>query len=318
MKKKFKFVTLATMLIVAAGIVTFVACNKKNELLKTESQIDLRGNVVGIVYQEEVPDREAYIIDFKKKLQSAHNSEEVITVNNANSFMFDLLNFDFCNINNGRSDKCETYKYTLNVSNGVIGISEFAKLYLAISSNISNGSYYCILPKIDDFDANASVTTVSVKTVLANDCLLRDNVDPCDNFTANNYRWDDAADTLTIYLNMFNISCASEGQNKCYFTNYRNHMFYYDDPYYNTHPNAPRPYYCWNCSFNTLISQNAICELFWDYRDLASEFVQADCIISYDVIPVDGALNNPDIPEPIQHTIMLEYATLICSGSGQR
>ena len=65
MVKKSKIVAVAaTLLIAAAGVITFEACNKKNEVINSAPQMVQKK---GIVYQNDVPDREAYILEFEKK-----------------------------------------------------------------------------------------------------------------------------------------------------------------------------------------------------------------------------------------------------------
>ena len=323
MNKKMKFVaTVATVIIAAAGVITFEACNKKNEVVNNAPQMALNK---GIVYQNEVPDREAYILEFEKKLQAGAKSDEALTAENANAFMFDILNFDFCNINGDGPDKTyETSTYTLNVSDGMISLSEFANLYSQISAhvydyyhslNLDNKNFYCIVPEIAEFDASATTTTVTVNTTLTSGQLLRDrSVDPCEYFTEPSYQWEDAADTLTRYLNMFRTPCTSDETGRCYLTNFRSHTFYYNDPYFNSHPNAPKLYFCGNCTFNASISPEKMCELYWNYHDLAHEYCYYACVLYYDITGIRGNNNkNNEVPVPIHHSLYFEYADVMCT-----
>ncbi len=324
MKKQMKIVaTVATLLIAAAGVITIEACNKKNEVIKNVPEIVPNK---GIVYQTEVPDREAYILEFEKKLQSAAKSDEVLTGENANAFMFDILNFDFCNINGNGPDKTyETSTYTLNVSNGMINLSEFANLYSQISAhvydyyhslNFDNKNYYCIEPEIAEFDANATTTTVTVNTTLTSGQMLRDrSVDPCEYFTAQSYQWEDAADTLAKYLKMFRTPCMSDETGRCYLTNIRDHTFYYDDPYYTSHPNAPKLYYCGSCTLNASISQEDMCVLYWNYYNLAHEYCHHfSCVLMYDVYALYGNHSKEDeVIPPLHHSLYVEYADVMCT-----
>ena len=318
-----KFVaTVATLLIAAAGVITFEACNKKNEVIKSVPETMLNK---GIVYQTEVPNREDYILEFEKKLQSAAKSDEVLTVENANAFMFDILNFDYCNINGDGPDKTyETSTYTLNVSNGAINLSEFANLYTQISShvydyyhslNAENANYYCIEPEIAEFDANATTTTVSVKTTLTSGYSLRDgNVDPCDYFTEEEYQWEDAADTLTRYLNMFLQPCMSDETGRCYFTSLRSHTFYFMDNYFVIHPQVPHLYYCLNCTYNATISQEDMCQFFGNYCQIAFGYAHGSCVMHYNVIGEKGYVSKNDkFDVPIHHMLDVDYADVVCT-----
>ena len=323
MVKKSKIVAVvATLLIAAAGVITFEACNKKNEVVNNAPQMALNK---GIVYQNEVPDREAYILEFEKKLQAGAKSDEALTAENANAFMFDILNFDFCNINGDGPDKTyETSTYTLNVSDGMISLSEFANLYSQISAhvydyyhslNLDNKNYYCIEPEIAEFDANATTTTVTVNTTLTSGQLLRDrSVDPCEYFTEPSYQWEDAADTLTRYLNMFRTPCTSDETGRCYLTNFRSHTFYFMDNYFTIHPQVPRLFYCLNCSYNAHISQDEMCQYYWNYREIALVYYHISCVLHYNVRGEKGYVSKNDAaPLPIHHMLDVDYADVMCT-----
>ena len=272
MNKKIKFVaTVATLLIAAAGVITFEACNKKNEVINSVPQMVQNK---GIVYQNEVPDREAYILEFEKKLQSGAKSDEVLTAENANAFMFDLLNFDFCNINGDGPDKTyETSTYTLNVSNGTIDLDEFANLYSQISSHVydyyhslsfDNKNYYCIVPEIAEFDASATTTTVTVNTTLTSGQLLRDrSVDPCENITQDEYQWREAAEVLSDCFNM-----------SIYHPNLSERVFFTCISYKHfDYIHYPQLFNCYGCNVtNHMISNEEMCIYLNSYLDLAEEY----------------------------------------------
>lgn len=322
MVKKSKIVAVvATLLIAAAGVITFEACNKKNEVINSAPQMVQNK---GIVYQNEVPDREAYILEFEKKLQSGAKSDEVLTAENANAFMFDLLNFDFCNINGDGPDKTyETSTYTLNVSNGTIDLDEFANLYSQISSHVydyyhslsfDNKNYYCIEPEIAEFDANATTTTVIVKTTLTSGYSSRGrSVDPCDYFTEEEYQWEEAADTLTRYLNMFLHPCMSDETGRCYYTHFRSHTFYFEDDYFGL-PNMPQLYTCMQCTYNATISDTEMCQLYWDYRQIAFEYYHISCVLHFNVHAEKGFFSrNEDLDVPLHHMLNVDYADVVCT-----
>lgn len=280
MVKKSKIVAVvATLLIAAAGVITFEACNKKNEVINSAPQMVQKK---GIVYQNEVPDREAYILEFEKKLQSGAKSDEVLTAENANAFMFDILNFDFCNINGNGPDKTyETSTYTVNVSNGTIDLDEFANLYSQISSHVydyyhslslDNKNYYCIEPEIAEFDANVTTTTVTVKSTLTSGLSYRNftyDSTLCDYFTENAYHWQAAADTLTKYFNMSIYHPDLSG--RLFFTCTSNIRFDYN--------HYPQLYHCDCCSIpNATIptvpmceGEKTMCDYLNAYLDLAEE-----------------------------------------------
>ena len=319
MNKKMKFVaSVAALLIAAAGVITFEACNKKNEVINSAPQM---AQNKGIIYQNEVPDREAYILEFEKKLQSGAKSDEVLTAENANAFMFDLLNFDFCNINGDGPDKTyETSTYTLNVSNGTIDLDEFANLYSQISSHVydyyhslsfDNKNYYCIVPEIAEFDANATTTIVTVKSTLTSGLSYRNftyDSTLCDYFTENEYHWQAAADTLTKYFNMsIYHPCSSE---RYFFTCISDRDFYYY--------NYPQLYHCeGGCSIpNTKIptiatnSEDTMCDLLNAYIDLAQDHcphhknIVNGLVDSHTATPVSDNTLEPTV---LNHSLYVRY-----------
>ena len=325
MRKNTKLIAIVAILLIATGVITFEACNKKNEVVKNTMPSTPDKS---IIYQEQVPDREAYIVEFKKTLLSASKTDDVLTVENANAFLFDLLNYDFCNINgDGPNKSHEISDYTISVSNGVINLNEFAALYSQISShvydyyhslNLENTNYYCIFPKIVNFDANATTTTVSVLTVLTSghaDKSINYNYDLCDYFPADTlYQWQDAAVVLENCFNDALPVCSSD-TGRCYYVNDRERKFYYADYYY---PGTfkSRLYVCGTCDFDeTYIDQDEMCALLNSYIDLAYEYARESCVINGTVEAIIGNLpnNNPDNPVPIHHYLTVDYVDVMCT-----
>ena len=319
MTKKMKLVaTLATLLIAAAGVMIFEACNKKENII--ESKSDSIQNK-GIVYLTEVADRESYIIDFEKKLLSCEKSDEVLTVENANSFMFDILNFDFCNINgNGCEISNDVSTYTLPVSNGIISLGDFATLYSQISEhiynyyhslNVINPHFYSIIPEIEDFDESATTTTVVVKSILRSGMAYRDfafDSTLCDYFHKDEYQWEEAADTLDYCFNLEFPQCTLGSSERCYFTSRWTKTFYYED-----YPDML--FHCGNCVFDdTYISREMMCVLLNNYIDLAIQYALAACVMGSKIIPTRGDIPNDNkLPQSIHHLLKVNYAYVSCT-----
>lgn len=323
MVKKSKIVAVAaTLLIAAAGVITFEACNKKNEVINSAPQMVQKK---GIVYQNDVPDREAYILEFEKKLQSGTKSDEVLTAENANAFMFDLLNFDFCNINgDGPNKTYETSSYTLNVSNGTVDLTEFANLYSQISThvydyyhslNLDNKNYYCIEPEIAEFDANATTTTVTVKSTLTSGLSYRSvtyDSTLCAYFPEGiMYRWDQAADTLTKY---FNMSIYHPNLSERVFFSCKSHVFFDYNHYHQL-------YHCTGGCINPMIDNQKMCDLLNAYLDLAEEFrphiknIIEGLVRSWGADPVIENTSGPNVPN---HTLDVDYGIITATQIGVR
>ncbi|MBP9995343.1 MAG: hypothetical protein KBT67_10510 [bacterium] len=323
MKNYLKLATVAVaLLMVTAIVVTFEACRKD----KISSNIEGKINE-GIVYQQNIADRETYIIDFKKKYLSGSKSDEVMTAENANAFLFDLLNFDFCNINGDGPDKMyEISTYTLNVSNGTVNVNEFANLYSEISShvynyyhkqNVDNANYYCIMPEIAEFDANATKTMVTVKTTLTSGMPYKNmNFDStlCDYFTEYEYQWQDAADTLEKYFNIEFPRCSLGSDDRCFFSCRKGREFYYlDYPFPGTF--RYRLYYCGICDYShATIDNEKMCELLNNYIDLACEYSYGACVMNCNITPEIGN-RGTEAPVPIHHVLYVNYADIVCTNN---
>lgn len=323
MKTKLKTIALtAIMLTATLSIITFVACNKKNE---TVGMISQTVQNQGIVYQKNVPDRSAYIAEFEKKIQSMDKSDEFLTVDNANCFLFDILNYDFGDIQyNKKAMSYETTTYTVNVSNGVINLSDFADLYRQISAhvydyyhslNLVNPHFYYIFPKIEAFEANANQATVTVETALSSGVPVRDmNFDDtlCDYFPADStYDWPEAADTLQFYFNLQCPSCQFSNPGRYYFTTPVPHIFFYW--------NHPEIFYCGSCVISqTYLNGDEMCALLNDYLDMAADYAMEHeglCVMS-SVITAGSGLKVDNEPVPIYHNVTVYYSTITTGPTG--
>lgn len=316
MKKCFKIVAaVATVLIAATSAITFEACSKKNEAAKNLTELTTNH---GIVYQKNAQDRSAYIAEFEQKLKSTEKSDEFLTLDNANSFLFDILNYDFGDIQKNKlAMSYETTTYTVNVSNGVINLADFANLYEEISSYVSkyyhnldlvNPHYYYIFPQIEEFDPNATTATVTVETAVSSGGLGRVttfNNDWCDYFTYEPYNWEDAADTLEYYLNLqFQHEL---GSGRYFFTN--------PTPVIFTHQNYSQLFFCGNCA-NVSFTDAEMCQFMNDYFDILVAYAMAHeglVVMSCEVIPQYGNPPYPDAPIPMSHDL-IGYFSSICSG----
>lgn len=322
-----KFVAVAATMLVVAGVLAFGACNKKTEM---EIVANMPQNN-GIIYQKTVPDRVDYIRDFEEKLKSVERSDEFLTVDNANAFLFDILNFDFCDVQYDKTDiSYETSTYTLNVSNGVINLSDFATLYRQISSHIYeyyhslndyvNPKYYGIYPKIEAFDTDATSTTVTVKSTITSGSYQRTitfDSTLCDYFTEEEYLWDSAADTLEKYFNLQYPKCSLGNSGRVFFSGYNVVEFYYEDWYFSLVPFVSRLFYCGNCLMETYLTPEEMCVLLNNYIDLADEYALDHggiCVMEVDIVPTCGDLWKA--PVSIHHVLYVTYATLCTSPIG--
>ena len=312
---------MAALLIAAAGVITFEACNKKNEVVNSIPQMPQKQ---GIVYLKDVPDRVAYTAEFKKKLQMQERSEEFLTVDNANAFLFDILNYDFGDIQENKDEILyETTTYAVNVANGAINLSDFASLYKQISMhvydyyhslNVVNPHYLYIYPKIEEFDANATTATVTVETALTSGYGERTIVFDstlCDYFIYEPYQWDDAADTLEYYFNLQYPNISNLAPGRYFFSTPTPVGFYYED--------YPDLYHCDNCTNNAIIYDDEMCELLNAYMDIADDYAYSHggvYVMSCEIIPTSGYMTNGKVIPPLHHFLIVCFSTINTSPTG--
>ncbi len=91
MRKNFKSVAIvATLLIAAAGVVLFEACNKKNEAVNNMYNHNIVSNSTNT-------DMDNYLIDLRERMKSATKDGENISIAEAEWNLTALENFSFCN-----------------------------------------------------------------------------------------------------------------------------------------------------------------------------------------------------------------------------
>ncbi|MCQ2309066.1 MAG: hypothetical protein MJZ78_03700 [Bacteroidales bacterium] len=312
MKNYLKLATVAVALVmVTAIVVTFEACRKD----KISSNIEGKINE-GIVYQQNIADRETYIIDFKKKYLSGSKSDEVMTAENANAFLFDLLNFDFCNLNVDYSHVTyETTSYDVSVKDGMIGIGDFAALYSQVSShvreyyhslNVINPNYLYMKPEID-YEDGAPTATVTVTAALSSGFYPKNDAEfdstLCDHFPPGTlYDWEDAADTLEYYTNLhaaYSNSMISYG--RYYFTNISVREFPYTE--YPGMFNSHGWYF-----YLTYISNDDMCILLNNYINYARSGITLARVIV--CVNIEAFMANPGKRESNDSNTANHYMTV--------
>ena len=151
MKKRVKLgAIVATLLIVAAAVITFEACNKKNEMVKNIPELNVAG----------LSDMDMEMIMFGEKMRSARKGGESMPIDEAIGILTDYQNFKMSDVRNYSDDmECLTIEETIPVNNGDVYLSDLYVLYESNRNQIKERlsslegdekTVYCIYSKIDD------------------------------------------------------------------------------------------------------------------------------------------------------------------------
>jgi hypothetical protein len=132
MKKKNLFI--ATLLVVAATTIAVVSCKKEtaNSMLVNQPQASK------MFYPEGVEDMNAYLKDFKHRMQTAtRNDNESLPLEEAAWYLSSVANYDFANVNVEFTDlRYDTLHYQVNVTNGQVSLANLNSLYTNVASDI--------------------------------------------------------------------------------------------------------------------------------------------------------------------------------------
>ena len=132
MKKKNLFI--ATLLVVAATTIAVVSCKKENQ----DTLLNNNVQPVKTFTPPQVDDMNAYLKEFKQKMQSATRGDnETLGLEEAAWYLSSVANYDFANANVEYNDiRFDTLYSTVVVTGGSILLSDLAVAYENISTNI--------------------------------------------------------------------------------------------------------------------------------------------------------------------------------------
>ena len=168
MKKQMKLVAaLATMLIAAAGIITFEACNKKKEVVNnTENK-----NIVTISHND---DMDGYLLNLRKRMKTATKDGEAMSLSDAEWALTALENFGFCDGSKRSTEMIVDTIYTkVIINDGNISLYELNLAYENSRRQIldkfnslegNDKNIYLIKSTIDDSSKNG---TAEIRTILS-------------------------------------------------------------------------------------------------------------------------------------------------------
>lgn len=150
MRKNFKFVaTVATLLIAAAGVITFEACNKKNEVVNNIPELNVA----------ELSDMDKEMILFGEKMKSATKGGETMQLDEAVRNLSNYENFKMCDASRYSVDMERlTIESEIPVTNGNVYLSDINAIYESNRKQIKDKlaslegddkTVYCVYSRID-------------------------------------------------------------------------------------------------------------------------------------------------------------------------
>ena len=131
MKKSF---FIAITLMAAAIAVAVVSCKKEtpNAMLSNQPQ------ATKMFYPEGVDDMNAYLKDFKQKMQTVtRGDDEMLSLEEAAWHLSSVANYDFANVNVEFTDlRYDTLYYQVRVTNGQVSLSDLNAVYANMANDI--------------------------------------------------------------------------------------------------------------------------------------------------------------------------------------
>lgn len=131
--KKSNFI-IATLLVAVAASVAFVSCKKESQDALLNNNQPVKAFTV-----PQVNDMNAYLKEFKQKMQESQNSKDVeyLSLEEAAWHLSSVANFDYGEVNVRYTDlRYDTLNYQVCVTNGQVALSELNTLYAIIASDI--------------------------------------------------------------------------------------------------------------------------------------------------------------------------------------
>lgn len=284
--KKFNFIFAFAMMVVAAASVAVVSCKKD-----TTGQDNAKGVAAQAFDPRQIEDMNAYLKDFKQKMQSAtKGDDEALSLEDAAWHLSSLANYDFGHANVECDDvRFDTLYAQVNVTNGEILLSDLASTYEEIHTNIDK-FYHSLTLDNKHFrfiDVNISeqgyITISLLTTFTSNDKLHYFEDDSyCDEYFSNSVQYtanDVAITTLTSLFNLFLAKNADTDTTCVYYVTTRTASFYctewYEDPSVNCPNNDHSRLYCSGREYNWPIPKEQMCYYLDSYLGLGVDNINS-------------------------------------------
>lgn len=140
--KKTRFF-IATLLVVAAVSVAVVSCKKENTKALPTS------NAKEAFDPRQIEDMNAYLKDFKQKMQSATKGEdETLSIEDADWHLEAVLNYTYGDAGYETTDiQCDAFLCTISTNENEITLAQLNELFDTFSNNVEDALALCDLPE---------------------------------------------------------------------------------------------------------------------------------------------------------------------------
>lgn len=127
--------------VVLMGLTIFASCKKENETKAPEAR---NQQCASIIHPEQIDDMNAYLKDFKLKMQTS-KGEESVSIDEAAWHLSSLANYDFANANVECEDiRFDTLYSAMTITGGSVLLSDLSATYEKISTDIDK-FYQCLV-----------------------------------------------------------------------------------------------------------------------------------------------------------------------------
>lgn len=128
-------------LTLAVAVATVIACSKDKETKAIQSN-----NEIVTISKED--DMNAYLKQFKEKMQSASKGDETLSLEDARWHLEAVLNYTYGDAGHPTSDiQCDTFYYELPVNGDEVPLNRINEAFMALSKEVENTYTECNLPE---------------------------------------------------------------------------------------------------------------------------------------------------------------------------
>ena len=297
-----------TIVFLATLVAAFIAsCNKEKQEINSKD---------GIVSEStgEVDNMDDYLLLFRSKLNSASNSKETITLDQAQRDLGNLLNFDFGDANYPTNVyQNDTIRLNLPLVEGEVYMKDLAEAYLKSREEVSKAfnkvvlsekSVYAIkcsiTPQTRD-DTDAEIQLVLITRGVAPGLLIKTSIDTTDNWHVGELmgKCDGTCvgdDHTTIIKKVFMnnrppLDCAN---GRLYYTDFNNDCFFSGNYFETGSVSWNNGYMFWDGNYNDYMTHcviyqemqyyyNNFCQVMGDRVPEGHVFITVDCYIDHTV-----------------------------------
>ena len=188
---KSKSILIATLLVMVATAVAVVSCKKDTQ----NATSNPKNQSAQAFDPSHITDMNAYLKDFKKKMQLETKGNETLSMENARWHLESVLNYTYGDAGHQTSDiQCDTFYYTLLAEHDGITLSQLNDAFNFLSLDVESAYHDCDLP---------DKSVLAIQTMFENGCedhnILVKSVLSIRGLFEPNYMWFDSTDYWNEY-----------------------------------------------------------------------------------------------------------------------